>query len=259
MTGRHGNTPTRHRTPVLDRPTRTSPVRETAFRESPVREAPVPDAPMHNTPVPEMPAREMAAPESPVRERPTAAPESPVRERPTFEAPVYDAPVAEPAADEPWTHGLSAREAALVRAEGEPGMPLPPPVTHYERDKAGWAELSGLVGMSAAFCLSAFTFGLLCLVTWIAPLVFHTTFKARSPFVRYHAAQALNVQISGLVVGLAAIALSAATLGVGAMLAVPIAMLFWLAQFVHVIIATTRADSGEWYAIPAFLAWPIVR
>ncbi|MFC4906535.1 DUF4870 domain-containing protein [Actinomadura gamaensis] len=181
---------------------------------------------------------------------------TPTRER----APVL-ARQAGPAAEyEPWTRVPSAYRADPAALTGdEPGMPLPPPVTRFERDKAGWAELSGLVGMAAAFCLSAVTFGALGLVTWIAPLVFHTTFKGRSAFVRYHAAQALNVQISGLVVGLTAIALSAATLGVGLTLAAPITGIFWLAQFAYTVRATTRAEEGDWYAIPAFLAWPIVR
>ncbi|MEV5571429.1 DUF4870 domain-containing protein [Spirillospora sp. NPDC052269] len=141
----------------------------------------------------------------------------------------------------------------------ELGMPLPPPVTPWERDKAGWAELSGLIGMSAAAVFSAFTLGLLVLATWIAPFVFFTIYKNRSPFVRYHAAQALNVQLTGMVVGVGAVALSAATLGLGAVLAVPITLVFWLVQFIFMIIATSRAEAGGWYAIPAFLAWPIVR
>ncbi|WP_034483429.1 DUF4870 domain-containing protein [Actinomadura oligospora] len=144
-------------------------------------------------------------------------------------------------------------------APAELGMPLPPPVTPWERDKAGWAELSGLIGMSAAAVFSAFTLGLLVLATWIAPFVFLTVFRNRSPFVRYHAAQALNVQLTGLIVGVGAVALSVATLGLAAVLAVPITLVFWLTQFGFVIIATSRAEAGEWYAIPAFLAWPMVR
>lgn len=145
------------------------------------------------------------------------------------------------------------------RAEPELGMPLPPSVTPWERDKAGWVELSGLIGMSAAAVFSAFTLGLLGLATWIAPFAFFTVYKNRSPFVRYHATQALNVQLSGMIVGVGAVALSVATLGLAAVLAVPLALVFWLAQFVYVIIATSRAEAGDWYAVPAFLAWPIVR
>ncbi|MEV4253731.1 DUF4870 domain-containing protein [Spirillospora sp. NPDC049652] len=144
-------------------------------------------------------------------------------------------------------------------AQAELGMPLPPPVTPWERDKAGWVELSGLIGMSAAAVLSAFTLGLLCLATWIAPFVFHLVYRNRSPFVRYHAAQALNVQLTSMLVGLVAVLLSVATLGLGAVLAIPLALAFWVAQFVFVIIATSRAEAGDWYAIPAFLAWPMVR
>ncbi|WP_158587864.1 DUF4870 domain-containing protein [Actinomadura logoneensis] len=140
----------------------------------------------------------------------------------------------------------------------ELGMPLPPPVTPWERDKAGWVELSGLIGMSAAAVFSAFTLGLLGLATWIAPFVFHLVYRNRSPFVRYHAAQALNVQLTSMIVGLGAVLLSLATLGLAAVLAIPLAVIFWVAQFVFVIIATSRAEAGEWYAIPAFLAWPMV-
>ncbi|MFL6056128.1 MAG: DUF4870 domain-containing protein [Actinoallomurus sp.] len=96
-------------------------------------------------------------------------------------------------------------------------------------------------------------------IGWIAPLVVYLTQKDRSPYLRFHGAQALNFALTSLIIMLSGLMVSLVTLGIGAIVAVPVMLVYAIMHFVYLIIAAVRANKGELYAIPKWLCWPMVR
>ncbi|MGZ5400389.1 MAG: DUF4870 domain-containing protein [Nocardioides sp.] len=87
----------------------------------------------------------------------------------------------------------------------------------------------------------------------IAPLLVMLV-KGDSPFVRAHAVESLNFQISMLIYsivgGVLAFLVIILTLGIGAIIVVPLVLIALLIVLVLVIIATTKAANGEFYEYP---------
>ncbi|WP_131739897.1 DUF4870 domain-containing protein [Actinomadura roseirufa] len=87
----------------------------------------------------------------------------------------------------------------------------------------------------------------------IAPAVVYLG-KARTPFVRRHAAQGLNMGIAAIVVWI-----------VGGLLSMAAEMLIWIPLiFTAVVIfflvyAARAANRGEFRRVPSAVAWPIVK
>ena len=130
---------------------------------------------------------------------------------------------------------------------GHPGEPTPGqpsgPVTQEERTWALVAHIGTLV--SAYFAL-----GLL------VPLVI-MLIKQDSPFIRRHAVESLNFQISLLIYGIVAAVvgflLVVLTLGIGVIVLVPVAIVLAVLVLVLIIIATVKAGNGEDYRYPLTL------
>ncbi|MCO5992449.1 DUF4870 domain-containing protein [Actinoallomurus sp. WRP9H-5] len=93
----------------------------------------------------------------------------------------------------------------------------------------------------------------------IAPLIVYLAHKDRSPYLRFHGAQALNLAVTSLVLTIACVVVSLATLGIGALVAIPAMLAYGVAHVVYLIVAALRANKGELYTIPKWLCWPIVR
>jgi uncharacterized Tic20 family protein len=93
----------------------------------------------------------------------------------------------------------------------------------------------------------------------IAPLVVYFSRKDRSPFVRFHGAQALNLALTQLIVVVAGILISVVTLGLGLIVAIPAFVVFGITHLIYVILAAVRAGRGEPYRIPAWLCWRMIR
>lgn len=110
-----------------------------------------------------------------------------------------------------------------------PGYPYPgqPPVSPSdERTYSLLAHLGGL------------------LVSWVVPLVIYLVFKDRSAFLRRHAAEALNFQLTFLIAYIAGAILIIVVVGVFVMLAAAIcAIVFGIA-------ASMAAHRGEEYRYP---------
>ena len=127
--------------------------------------------------------------------------------------------------------------------------PTPPPsgqpgaLTQEDRT---WALASHVGALVTAW----FAFG------FIAPLLV-MLLKSDSPFVRRHAVESLNFQISlliyGVVGGIVAIVLTFATLGIGLVVIIPVAAVLALVVLVLIIVATVRASNGEDYRYPLTL------
>ncbi|MBX3195076.1 MAG: DUF4870 domain-containing protein [Microbacteriaceae bacterium] len=96
------------------------------------------------------------------------------------------------------------------------------------------AMLSHLISL-VAIVLSA---------SWVSALIFYLIYKDRGPFVRAHTATELNFQITMIIAAIAGAILSIVFIGFIVLIAVPIVMI------VLGIIATIKANNGEWYTYP---------
>jgi uncharacterized Tic20 family protein len=109
------------------------------------------------------------------------------------------------------------------------------PVTH---DDTTWALMAYL----GQFVVGA-----------IAPAVVYLG-KGRSPFVRKHAAQGLNMGIAAIAVWLVAALLM---LAIDAIVWVPLA--FTAVTLFFLVYAARAANRGEFRKVPAPIAWPIIK
>lgn len=107
---------------------------------------------------------------------------------------------------------------------------------------------------------------------WIVPLVFYNT-KADDRFVRHHASESLNIQLNLLALSIGGVLLAfvglvgilpAFSVGGGGAFAVLIGVfvLVWvllvgasITVLVWQIMASIRANRGEWYTYPFCLRW----
>lgn len=86
-------------------------------------------------------------------------------------------------------------------------------------------------------------------LNFLGPLIIYLIFKDRGPFVRHHAAQALNFQLIvaiGLIISIATIVL---VIGIIGLIAIPIVAI------VFMIIAIVETSNGKWYRYPLTPDW----
>ena len=137
-----------------------------------------------------------------------------------------------------------------------PGPPGPPPPTPPPAgapppgygglptsEERNWA-LSAHVG---TFVAAWFAMG------FIAPLVIMLVKGNDSPFVRRHAVESLNFQLSLLIYIVAGFVISLVTLGIGLIVVVPVAIVVGIFALVVIILATVKAANGEEYRYPITL------
>lgn len=129
---------------------------------------------------------------------------------------------------------------------GQPsyGPPQPPMSPQDERT---W----GMLSHAGAVVAMLFSAGFLGFVASVAVYMIH---KDRGPFVRSHAANSINVQISMfvwlVVAGVLYVILGLVTLGIGFVFFLPIfAVPFAIAGILHVI-GAVKAYNGEWWNPP---------
>jgi uncharacterized Tic20 family protein len=103
-----------------------------------------------------------------------------------------------------------------------------------------WCHLGPLL-------ISVLTCGIGAILAWIVPLVIMNGTGRTSPFVRHHAAQALNFYIEMFIAGFVSGLLIFVLIG---FLLLPVVVLW---EVVFAIVATVQASSGRWYRIPANL------
>jgi uncharacterized protein len=112
-------------------------------------------------------------------------------------------------------------------APGGP-QPLPP-----EQERT-WAMLAHLSAFVAAYVALGF----------LGPLVVMLVLGPRSAFVREHAAEALNFNLTWLIYIFVSVILAFVLIGI------PILILLAIAYLVLVIVAAVRANNGEQYRYP---------
>ena len=114
-------------------------------------------------------------------------------------------------------------------AGGPPGQrPLPP-----DQERL-WAMLAHLLSFVAAYLFLGF----------VAPLVVMLVFGPRSAYVRAHAVESLNFNLSWLLYAIVSVVLIFIGIGILLLLALGIAYV------VLVIIASVRANNGEFFRYP---------
>ena len=107
-----------------------------------------------------------------------------------------------------------------------------------QQDEKTWATLVHLAPFLAAMVG----------IPFLGPLIVFLVFKDRGPFVRFHAAQALNFQI---VVTIAFWVLGLVSLPVITLIVtIPCFIVLGIAWVVLSIVAAIKANSGEWYRYP---------
>jgi uncharacterized protein len=97
-----------------------------------------------------------------------------------------------------------------------------------------WAMLAHLLSFVAAYLFLGF----------VAPLIVLLVFGQRSAYVRAHAVESLNFNLSWLLYGIVAVILAFLLIGI------PILIALGLAYLVLIVIASIRANNGEFYRYP---------
>lgn len=90
-------------------------------------------------------------------------------------------------------------------------------------------------------------------MAFIAPLVILLLQGEKSPFVRRHAVESLNFQITLLIAVATGIVLSIATIGFGLLLVIPAALVIGVLALVWIVMASVKANNGEDYRYPVNL------
>jgi len=114
------------------------------------------------------------------------------------------------------------------------GAPLSP------SEERTWSMIAHIGSLVAAW----FAMGFLC------PLVVWLVYRDRSDFVRRHALESLNFQLSLLIYGIIAAILVAITFGLGILIVIPLALIGVIAALVVIILATVAASGGREYRYP---------
>jgi uncharacterized Tic20 family protein len=144
-----------------------------------------------------------------------------------------------PPQPEPPAHQQPAYEQAHPQpAYGYPAAPGTP--TQTDRNWASAAHWGSLV---AAWLAMGF----------LAPLIIMLTVGNQSPYVRKHAVESLNFQISLLIYFAAAVLFSIFTIGLGLIVVIPLGLAACVAALVFLIQASIKAANGEDYRYPLTL------
>ena len=115
-------------------------------------------------------------------------------------------------------------------------VPPPPGQDQLPPDQERlWGMLAHLLSFVAAYLFLGF----------VAPLVVLLVFGPRSAYVRAHAVESLNFNLTWLLYGIVAVILAFVLIGI------PILIVLGIAYLVLVIIASVRANNGEVYRYPA--------
>ncbi len=140
---------------------------------------------------------------------------------------------------ERWWDGV--QWTANQRPAGGVAVPVAPPRPMGQSDEKTWAVLAHLSALAAAFVGFAF----------LGPMVVYLLKRDDSPYVRAHAAAALNFQLSwliwGIVLGIATFVLIFFIVG---LLLLPVIIIGAIAWLVLVIVASVKANNGELFKYP---------
>jgi uncharacterized Tic20 family protein len=126
-------------------------------------------------------------------------------------------------------------------------QPQAQPATMSPEDERTWGAISHAAAVVAMICSAGF-------LGFLASIAVYVIHKDRGPFVRAHAANSLNIQITMfiwlVVLGILTIPIALLTLGIGLVVMLPaLAAAFVIAGVLH-IIGAVKAYNGEWWNPP---------
>ena len=147
-----------------------------------------------------------------------------------------------------WWDGTAWGEAAPAPAFGAGAVPSSAPgsmspATIPLQGYAGTAGEDQTGTASLAHWLGAIGFVFPCF-GWIGPLAIYASAKPEQTFVRHHAAEELNFQITLVIGYVVSFVLMFVCVGFFTFLVV------WVLNLVYPIIAAMKAKNGEWYRYP---------
>ncbi len=114
-------------------------------------------------------------------------------------------------------------------------------------DEKLWALFAHLSILLGGLVTGGWGFSIGC---FLGPLVIWLIKKDTMPFVNDQAKEALNFAITLAIVGFALLMLTIMSLGIGALITIPVMMLVGIAALVLVIIAAVKANEGVAYRYP---------
>ncbi len=123
---------------------------------------------------------------------------------------------------------------------------MPPPAGvpgQEERQWAMFAHLSALVGGLLTSAIGGWGF-------FIGPLVIWLMKKDTMPFVADQAKESLNFNITVSAIFLVLLILTIVTLGIGALLTVPVMLVVGIGALVLIVMASMKANEGVAYRYP---------
>ncbi len=124
--------------------------------------------------------------------------------------------------------------------------PPPPPAGAPSAEERQWAMFSHLSALAGGLLTSA-------IGGWgffIGPLVIWLMKKDTMPFVADQAKEALNFNITVSAIFLILLLLTIFTLGIGALLTVPIMLVVGIGALVLIVMASIKANEGVAYRYP---------
>jgi uncharacterized protein len=120
-----------------------------------------------------------------------------------------------------------------------PGWSQRPPALNPSEERT-WAMLAHLGGLIAAFVALGF----------LGPLIVLLVQGEKSAFVRRHAVEALNFQITLLILTVIGAVVSVITLGFALLIVIPLGVVVAVVALVWIIQASIKANNGEDYRYP---------
>jgi uncharacterized Tic20 family protein len=96
----------------------------------------------------------------------------------------------------------------------------------------------------------------------VIPLIVYATTARRSPFLRWHAATAVNLSLTGLLYGVCCAILGGLlaldSIVVAIIIAVPLLLAVWLITLRYLLRGAAAANRGERYDVPSWICARIV-
>ncbi|WP_062072213.1 DUF4870 domain-containing protein [Demequina sediminicola] len=158
-------------------------------------------------------------------------------------------PEQQPREDSQGTGPVPPPSAPHTQGQQPNGAPYAAPAPMLESDARMYAmfiHISAVIGA----VISASFFG------FVAPLVLWLIFRERSALVHHQGRQQLNLQLTGLLVGIAAVIIGVISFGLGFLVTAPLWLAFWIYSIVASVMAGVKANRGEYsrfrLAIPFF-------
>ncbi|MGH3197684.1 MAG: DUF4870 domain-containing protein [Streptosporangiaceae bacterium] len=97
----------------------------------------------------------------------------------------------------------------------------------------------------------------------VIPLIVYALRARRSPFMRYHAATAVNLSLTGTLYGLCCLILGGLLLldsiAVALLVVLPVGFVIWVSMLRHLIRGVVAANRGERHEAPSWICAQIVR